>query len=91
MKTTLELPDELTRAIKLRAVQRNRKLKDEIADLLRLGIAREPAARGKRRKRVTLPLVRCAHRARPGEEISPQRAAEILLREEADAGRDPLR
>ena len=91
MKTTLELPDELTRAIKLRAVQRNRKLKDQIEDLLRLGLAREPAARGKRRKRVKLPLIRCAHRARPGEEISPLRAAEILSSEEADAGRGPLR
>lgn len=91
MKTTLELPEELTRAIKLRAVRRNRKLKDEIADLLRLGLAREPAARSRRRKRVKLPLVRCAQRARPGEEISPQRAAEILLREEADAARGPLR
>jgi hypothetical protein len=28
MKTTLELPDELMRRVKMRAVQRNQKLKD---------------------------------------------------------------
>ncbi len=44
MKTTLELPDDLMRRIKLRAVHRNRKLKDEIAQLLETGIAQAPPA-----------------------------------------------
>jgi plasmid stability protein len=44
MKTTLELPDELMRRIKLRAVHRNRRLKDEIAQLLEAGLANAPAA-----------------------------------------------
>ena len=46
MKTTLELPDDLMRRIKLRAVHRNRRLKDEIARLLEAGmaLAPEPAA-----------------------------------------------
>jgi hypothetical protein len=34
MKTTLELPDDLMRDIKVRAAQENRELKDLIADLL---------------------------------------------------------
>ena len=42
MKTTLELPDELARRIKMRAVERNQKLKDTIAQLLELGLARAP-------------------------------------------------
>lgn len=42
MKTTLELPDDLMRRIKLRAVHRNRKLKDEIAQLLEAGMAAVP-------------------------------------------------
>lgn len=42
MKTTLELPDELMRRIKLRAVHRNQKLKDAIAQLLELGMAAAP-------------------------------------------------
>ena len=44
MKTTLELPDELMRRIKLRAVHRNQKLKDAITQLLEAGIAALPSA-----------------------------------------------
>ena len=72
------------RAIKIRAVKENRKLKDAMADLLRRGLSQKPAASTKVRKRVKLPLVRCAHGARAGEEITPERAAEILLVEEAE-------
>jgi hypothetical protein len=42
MKTTLELPDELARRIKIRAAERNQKLKDTIAHLLELGLANAP-------------------------------------------------
>ena len=42
MKTTLELPDELGRRIKIRAAQRNQKLKDTIAQLLELGLVTAP-------------------------------------------------
>ena len=35
MKTTLEIPDDLMRAVKTRAVESNQKLKDFIADALR--------------------------------------------------------
>lgn len=44
MKTTLELPDELMRRVKMRAVQRHQKLKDAVAQLLEAGIAAEPPA-----------------------------------------------
>ncbi|HTQ76615.1 MAG TPA: hypothetical protein VMI15_01190 [Burkholderiales bacterium] len=42
MKTTLELPDDLMRRLKLRAVHRGSKLKDEIARLLEAGMAQAP-------------------------------------------------
>lgn len=42
MKTTLDLPDELARRIKIRAAARNQKLKDTIAQLLELGLASAP-------------------------------------------------
>ena len=42
MKTTLELPDDLMRRVKTRAVQRNQKLKDAVAQLLEAGIAADP-------------------------------------------------
>lgn len=91
MKTTLELPDELMQEIKIRAVKGNRRLKDEIAYLLRRGLARASKPRRKGGSRVRLPLVRCAHGAKPGEEMTPERVAEVLLDEESEAGRAPSR
>jgi len=44
MKTTLELPDDLMRRVKLRAVYRNQKLKDTVAQLLEIGMAAAPEA-----------------------------------------------
>ena len=90
MKTTLDLPEELVREVKIRAVQENRRLKDTVADLLRRGLAQRGAPATTRR-RVKLPLVECAHEARPGEEMTPERVANVLLEQEAEAHRDPLR
>jgi plasmid stability protein len=39
MKTTLELPDDLVKEIKILAVNEGKKLKDAVADLLRQGLA----------------------------------------------------
>lgn len=39
MKTTLDLPDDLMRAVKIRAVHEHKKLKDTIAELIRKGMA----------------------------------------------------
>jgi hypothetical protein len=42
MKTTLELADELVRRIKMRALERNLKLKDAVTQLLEVGLANVP-------------------------------------------------
>ena len=83
MKTTLDLPDDLARAVKIRAVEENRKLKDTIADLLRRGLAQKRGAPAVAGNRLKLPLVECAHEAVPDEEMTPERVAEALLEEEA--------
>jgi hypothetical protein len=54
VKTTLDLPDELMREVKFRAVHENKKLKDTIAELLQKGIAASKAPRGKFPKPVKL-------------------------------------
>jgi hypothetical protein len=54
MKTTLELPDDLMRQVKLRAVHRNQKLKDAITQLLQIGIA--AAADAEKVRRAPKPL-----------------------------------
>ncbi len=86
MKTTLDLPDELVREIKLKAVHEGRKLKDAMADLLRAGLAAGAARaeeRTARKKRPRLPLVKCRHGATAATEMTPQRVADILLEQEA--------
>lgn len=91
MKTTLDLPDELMRTVKIRAVREDRKLKDMVAILLRRGLGERPEEPGTVRKRVPLPLVQCAHEVRPDEEMTPERVARVLIDDEADrasAGRD---
>lgn len=45
-KTTLELPDDLLRLSKMRAVERDQKLMDTISQLLQLGLANRPEDRG---------------------------------------------
>jgi len=91
MKTTLDLPDDLVRAVKMRAVQENKRLKDEVADLLRRGLAQKRAVSATGRKSIKLPLIECAHEARAGEEMTPDRVAEVLLDEEAGVHRGALR
>jgi plasmid stability protein len=91
MKTTLDLPDDLMREIKIRAVNEDRKLKDAIADLLRRGLSQKAAESKAVRRRVRLPLVQCSQEARPGEEMTPDRVAEVLLAEESETRRDSVR
>ena len=43
MKTTLDLPDELVHAVKLRALMQRRTVKDLVADFLRQGLGMAPA------------------------------------------------
>lgn len=81
MKTTVELPDELMRAVRIRAATEGRKLKDVMAELVRHGLEQAPSGPGERR-RVTVPLVMCAHPAAPAEEMTPDRVAEILGQQE---------
>jgi hypothetical protein len=83
MKTTVDLPAELVRAIKIRAIEENRKLKEMIAELLQRGLegsSNEQEAVG---RRVRLPLVQTAHVAKAEEEITPERVAALLLDEDS--------
>ena len=91
MKTTLDLPDDLMRAIKVQAAEENRRLKDLIAELLRRSLGCSPRGPRGARKRVRLPLVRCAHGARPETEMTPERTARILLRGEAERDSQSMR
>jgi plasmid stability protein len=90
MKTTLDLPDDLMREVKIRAVRENRRLKDAVADLLRRGLSQR-RSEAKSPHRVALPIVECGHKARPREEMTPERVAGILLEEESEGRRGSVR
>ena len=78
MKTTLDLPDELMRAVKIRAAEENLELREVVANLLRLGLVAASAEQRTVRNRVQFPLVECAQPAPPGEELTAERVAAIL-------------
>jgi plasmid stability protein len=66
MKTTFDLPPDLVRAVKIRAVHEGRKLKDVATDLLKRGLAgpETPAKLQSAKPRIEiqangLPVVRC--------------------------------
>ena len=84
MKTTLDLPNDLLRAMKLRAVHEGRKLKDVAAEIFRRGLAQpEPPSRAIPR-RVILPLIQCRHPPAPKMELTADKVAEILLKQEVE-------
>ncbi len=83
MKTTLNLPDELMRTVKMRAVLENRTLQDTIAELLQRGLMATTNASPVRTTRVSLPLIECVHEATTGYELTPERCAQAQIDQEA--------
>ena len=100
MKTTLDLPDDLVKQLKLRAVHEGKKLKDAVAETLRAGLAArktraKPTGRGgrdrvvvRKDRRTGLPVIQCRRPAPPAEELTPERVAQILAAQEAGWARD---
>ena len=78
MKTTIDLPADLVRQVKLEALHEGRKLKDTMAELLRRGLSAKKSRGSSRPSRVKLPLLHCRHSAN----LPPKRVAEILSEQE---------
>ncbi|CAN5136833.1 antitoxin VapB41 [soil metagenome] len=91
MKTTLDLPDDLVREMKVRAAQDGRKLKDVAAEIFRRGLA--PCAReaSPGTHRVKLPLIECQKPARPEDALDPEQIADVLLGQEGAWSGDAAR
>ena len=81
MKTTLELPDELMRAIKVRAAQQDRKIKDVVTELLRRALSQPESA-----ATVAAPFPGTALAGRP-----PRRQRRCAQTRPAGAPRDEMR
>ena len=95
MKTTLDLPDELIHAVKVRAVMQRRTVKDLVADFLRQGlgiappvqVAMSPADSMIAMAPDGLPVVRC----QAGAPASSMGAPELLQIEQAALAEEDLR
>jgi hypothetical protein len=84
MKTTIDLPEDLVREMKFRAVREGRKLREVAVDVFRRGLAapaspREPLGR----HRVELPIIPAPAGTQPFE-LSGERLLELEL--EAEGG-----
>jgi hypothetical protein len=94
MKLTLDLPADLVRDLKLRAVRDGRKLKDAAVDILRAGLAARGQAIGEdpprvvKDKKTGLPVIQCRRPAPRGQELTPERVAGVLAEQEAGWARD---
>lgn len=83
MKTTLDLPEDLVRRMKMRAVREGRKLKDVASEVVRRGLAAPSNGEAATGTRVQLPLIECDSPA-PGTELDPEQIADVLTSQEAD-------
>jgi plasmid stability protein len=79
VKTTIDLPVELVREMKLRAVRDGRKLKEVAAEILRRGLeSQDPIAKPELRHKIVLPLIQCAFDA----PASRMKVEEIIAQEQ---------
>ena len=82
------------RTLKAKAAEKDLKLNDFVTGLLRQGLSAVSVGRPTIRNRVEFPLVNCAHPARPGDELTPDRVAVILAQAEESEpsgfGQQPL-
>jgi len=89
MKTTIDLPVDVFRQLRRRALHDGRNLKDTTADILRTGLAVPPLPKMspppiiRKDKKTGLPVIQC-RRAAPGRQPTPARIAQILIDQEAE-------
>lgn len=84
VKTTLDLPSDLIREMKLRAARQGRKLRDVATEIFRCGLAQSASQKDAARHRVKLPLIECGSPGTPRKELTPGDVAEVLLRQEVE-------
>ena len=93
MNTTVELPVQLVDEAKARAVGDGREASEAVELYLRRGLDIAPDTSGKKlakpiitQTETGLPLIVGGHAAAPGEELTPNRVAEIIFAEDAEWG-----
>lgn len=91
MKTTVDFPDELLKAIKLRALEEGKKLNEMMRELLLRGLRTEEPRFEKARLRIDeqtgLPVI--VGGKTPKSELTPAQLSEILIEQEASYNLPP--
>lgn len=82
MKTTLDLPEELVREMKIRAAREGRKLRDVATEVIQRGLAEPLPNPAKAKKRVEFPIIECQGPAT--RQFTPEELAEVLLQQEVE-------
>jgi plasmid stability protein len=79
MKTTLDLPEELVREMKIRAAREGRKLREVATEVIQKGLSIPAPAEKVAAKRIKFPLFKGGKATR---QFTPEELDEILLQEE---------
>ncbi len=78
MKMTFDLPADVVQRLKIKAAEEGLKLKDLIAEACRMFLDQPRKQNKERSKKSPFPIFKGGHPAKPGEEMTPERVAEIL-------------
>jgi len=84
MKTTLDLPSDLVREMKMRAAHEGRKLRDVATEIFRRGLSLQSQTPSISKSRVQLPLIQCSSPVAPSKELTPDEVSEVLLKQEVE-------
>jgi plasmid stability protein len=84
MKTTLDLPQELIREMKLIAAAEGRKLRDVATEIFRRGLMQPSQTDATIRHRVKLPIIKCAKPVPPMKQMTEDQVADVLLKQEME-------
>jgi plasmid stability protein len=82
MKTTLDLPEEIVREMKIRAVREGRKLRDVAREIIQCGLTQPPPKPANAVKKIEFPLIECQGPAT--RQFTPEELANVLLQQEVD-------
>ncbi len=83
MKTTLDLPEELVREMKIRAASQGRKLREVATEVIRNGLTTHTPIRKAAEKRIKFPILKCESSAT--RQFTHEELDEILFQTEIDS------
>jgi len=78
MKMTFDLPADIAQRLRVLAAEEGIKLKDLMAEACRQFLTHHGKPQKRKAGKLPFPLFKGGHPAKPGEELTPERVAEIL-------------